>query len=264
MEKDSERYSDNNSEERSRSEDVTRNNRPERFRYTYELERYSHNAMLIITNDLTPEINITVQRLKTTFEKFRFQAEVIFELRDIDIYRRCDEYFRRDFRSYGALAVLVIPKKFSVSNEYNIILESYITQNFRMPTLKDKPVIYIAADYGIFTIKRCEGNHDPDFLSLSLPNLKQEPFEHTPFFDNLIVHLNGMANGDDLEKTFTNIIREASVRIDAENEVNNESQFIEMLPYRGTGMCWKPTTTYPKIISTLRKRILLYRMPSEM
>lgn len=260
MDGNSPRDNDDNRRETSSFSDVTRNNRPDRFRYTYELDHYEHNAMLIITNDFTPEINITVRRLKETFEKFRFdEIEMIFD-RNENIYRRCEEYFKRNFTSYGALAVVVIPKKLSPNTE-GPILEAYIMQHFNSPTLKDKPVIYIASDNSLFTIKRLDSrNHCPHLLSLVLPNLKQYPFEHTPFFVNLIHHLNGMVNGDDLEKMFCNVIREATDRINDENERNNELVFLEIPPH--SGAYWVPKTSYPELNSTLTKRILLYNRPA--
>lgn len=172
------------------------------------------------------------------------------------LYRHCEEYFRRDFTPYGALAVVVIPRKLSPNIE-EILLEAYILQYLKSPTLMDKPIIYIASDNSLFTIKRLDSiNHCPHLLSLRLPNLKQYPFEHTPFFINLIDHLNSMANGDDLEKMFSNVIREATDRINAENERNNELVFIEIPPHSGAD--WYPQTRFPELNSTLSKRILLY------
>lgn len=255
----------NNREESNSSDDVTRSNRPDRFRYTYELDHYRRNAMLIITNDFTPDINNTVQRLTDTFQKFRFEVDMIFESSMEYINRRCDEFFGRDFTSYGALVVVVIPRKFtSTFKIQNTMIETHIMQHFMKcprPTLEEKPIIYIAADNDLTTIRNKDLEQFQHLLSLRLPNLKQYPFEHTPFFDNLINQLNNMADGEDLMKILDNVNREAIDRIKAENALNNETNLIEIPS--GSGNYWAPKTRYIELNSTLSKRILLYRTPVE-
>ncbi|CAH0585965.1 unnamed protein product [Chrysodeixis includens] len=178
-------------------------------RYTYELDRYSKNAMLIFEGtdnaDTTennfqnglPHNNDLSSRLKETFEKYRFEVEIHRGLKDHEIASTCDTFFQRDFTEYGCVGIIMLPK---VNDGY---VESYHTpksefgvlpylSDLYTPTLEGKPIIYIIQTESCYVVPqaRVSSRIPQDILEFRIPVPITTPDVKTTIVSCLLEYVN--------------------------------------------------------------------------
>ncbi|XP_073947404.1 uncharacterized protein [Choristoneura fumiferana] len=129
-----------------------------RARITYELDRFRKNAMLMFVQILSDPpggcriielTNQDVTELVKTFTSFRFEVDVHTDLTCSQLDQKCQEFFQRDFRQYGAVVVMVL--SFDGTNGQLSALDGRFSESIILrhltdylnPTLHAKPKIYI-------------------------------------------------------------------------------------------------------------------------
>nr|XP_021195753.2 uncharacterized protein LOC110380182 [Helicoverpa armigera] len=140
-----------------------------RARFSYELDRYNKNALLIFEGNTT-DVNLSTEddadesddmstKFKRTFEQYRFEVEVHSNLNDDEIASTCDRFFQQDFTDYGCVAVMMLAKtrrgivetSHSPRSEFGVM--RYMS-DLLPPTLRDKPTIYIVQTEGYYLVPR--------------------------------------------------------------------------------------------------------------
>ncbi|KAF9408969.1 hypothetical protein HW555_011519 [Spodoptera exigua] len=157
------------------SEDLEEDSDPVRIstraRYSYELDRYNKNAMLIFEGNSSDDAGISFDdedgsqsddvsaKIRQTFEKFHFEVTIYKDLNDEEIANTCERFFQRDFTDYGCVAVMMLPKTrdgivetcHTPKSEFGVM--RYMS-DLMPPTLQDKPKIYIVQTEGCYVIPR--------------------------------------------------------------------------------------------------------------
>ncbi|XP_063623860.1 uncharacterized protein LOC134795860 [Cydia splendana] len=129
-----------------------------RARYTYELDRFQKNALLMfvqmkseppgssrVEETTTQDINVILD----TLTGFRFEENTHIDLTCSEIENKCQEFFQQNFTEYGAVMVVVLTFNGTTGQlsaldgqlSESIILR-HLTDNLN-PTLLGKPKIYI-------------------------------------------------------------------------------------------------------------------------
>ncbi|KAL0830852.1 hypothetical protein ABMA28_002958 [Loxostege sticticalis] len=129
-----------------------------RHRYTYELDKFQKNAMLVFQYDSHPGNRVLASKVKDTFEKFRFEVEVHDNAALHEVSQICNEFFQRDFDEIGAVGIVILARGFDNGNfmDYDPnIIESYIRSYFYSFTNSEKPKIFLVQTDFLHHRARC-------------------------------------------------------------------------------------------------------------
>ncbi|KAJ8731667.1 hypothetical protein PYW07_004831 [Mythimna separata] len=230
-------------------------------RYSYELDRYTKNAMLIFEGnasdiafensdeDAPPKAEDMSMKFKETFEKFRFEVHIHRNLTDEEIASTCERFFQRDFSEYGCVAVMMLAKirdgivesSHTPNSEHGVL--RYMS-DLAPPTLQDKPKIFIVQteDYYVIPRARVWSTLPQDNLEfrLAVPIVSSpDPLGRRTKVYCLLEHIykkiNRLGDQTDLQTIFTDSI----------NEYVRTSEFCVV----------------PGYYSTLTKELRLFRTP---
>ncbi|XP_063363572.1 uncharacterized protein LOC134652331 [Cydia amplana] len=172
-----------------------------RARYTYELDRFQKNALLMfvqmkseppgssrVEETTTQDLNF----IRDTLTGFRFEVNTHIDLTCSEIENKCQEFFQQNFTEYGAVIVVVLTfdgttgqlsaldGRFSES-----IILHHLTDNLN-PTLLSKPKIYIteanriiSSENGLRLISISLEGH-LDVLGFHLPTMEHQSMIRRP------------------------------------------------------------------------------------
>lgn len=205
-----------------------------RARYTYELDRFQKNALLMfvqmkseppgssrVEETTTQDINVILD----TLTGFRFEVNTHIDLTCNEIDNKCQEFFQENFTEYGAVIVVVLTfdgtagqlsaldGRFSES-----IILRHLTDNLNS-TLLGKPKIYIteanriiSSENGFRLISVSLEEHQ-DILGFHLPTMEHQSMIRRPLL-LLCDNIKHMADTHDfatiLKKSAENIANEAN------------------------------------------------------
>lgn len=119
-----------------------------RARYTYELDRFEKNAMLVINNS-DADAEMTLYFLHA-FQNHRFQLMAIeTEHSGTDeIWHKIDQFFQQDFSTFGAVAVATLSCPDENTTERENCVQEWDVLNYFLSnqpsTLREKPKIFIS------------------------------------------------------------------------------------------------------------------------
>lgn len=140
-------------------------------RYSYELDRYKKNAMIIFEGNASddafdysekatpPQADDMSMKFKQTFEKFRFEVNVYRNMTDEEIASICERFFQQDFTEYGCVAVMmlanikdgIVASCHTPNSEHGVM--RYMS-DLAPPTLQEKPKIFIVQTENCYVIPR--------------------------------------------------------------------------------------------------------------
>ncbi|XP_063535301.1 uncharacterized protein LOC134745237 [Cydia strobilella] len=172
-----------------------------RARYTYELDRFQKNALLMfvqmkseppgssrVEETTTQDINVILDVLAG----FRFEANTHIDLTCSEIENKCQEFFQQNFTEYGAVIVVVLTFDGTTGQlsaldgrlSESIILR-HLTDNVN-PTLLTKPKIYIteanriiSSENGLRLISISLEGHQ-DVLGFHIPTMEHQSMIRRP------------------------------------------------------------------------------------
>ncbi|KAJ8721801.1 hypothetical protein PYW08_004203 [Mythimna loreyi] len=230
-------------------------------RYSYELDRYKKNAMLIFEGNASdvafesseeddpPQADDMSIKFKETFEKFRFEVTIHRNLTDEEIASTCERFFQRDFTEYGCVAIMMLAKirdgivesSHTPNSEHGVL--QYMS-DLAPPTLQDKPKIFIVQteDYYVIPRARVWSTLPQDNLEFRLavpivssPDPRGKRSKVYCLLEHIYKKINRLGDQTDLQTIFTDSI----------NEYVRTSEFCVV----------------PGYYSTLTKELRLFRTP---
>ncbi|XP_073956018.1 uncharacterized protein isoform X2 [Choristoneura fumiferana] len=157
-----------------------------RGRYTYGLEAFEKNAMIIFaqSEEREQQVNDRIAMLKSRFGEFRFETDVHVDQSVEEMKSALEEFFSRDLSAVGAVAVVVLAR----AGEAGLVaaraqrchesaLLRWLTDD-QPAALRGKPKIYITeanrtgvtADTGCYSLP-LNKYHDLDVLGIHIPVL---------------------------------------------------------------------------------------------